>query len=84
MGKLISVNVWQKNSDQPYASASTNLINADDIRYATNASISLRKSVPSASSNISSVLFINFNENNQGTNSTWLVQEALSTIASGS
>jgi hypothetical protein len=84
MGKLISVSVWQKNSNPAYASASTNVIQEDFIKYATNATTSLKQSVPSASANINSVLYINFNEANEGTDSVWLVQDSLATIVSGS
>jgi len=84
LGKLISVSVWQKNSGPAYASASTNIINEDFIKFGQNASTSLKQTVPSASSNINSVLYINFLEANEGTDSVWYVQDSLATIVSGS
>ncbi len=84
MGKLISVSVWSKNSGPAYASASVQAVQEDRIKYATNASLGLKQSVPSASANINSVLYLNFQENNEGTDSVWLVSDALATIVSGS
>lgn len=84
MGKLISVSVWVKNSDAPYASASTNIIQADMIKYGQNVSTATKQLFPSASTNINTKLVINYNEANEGTDSVWYVQDSLSTIVSGS
>jgi hypothetical protein len=84
MGKLISLSVWSKNSGPAYASASTNAIQEDRIKYATNASLAVKQSVPSASANINSVVHINWNSSNEGEDSVWLVQDSLATIVSGS
>ena len=84
MGKLISVSVWQKNAGPAYASASTNIINEDFIKFGQNATTTIKQSAPTASANINSVLYINFLEGNEGTDSVWFVQDSLATIVSGS
>lgn len=84
MGKLISVNVWAKNSSGAYTSASPNAIQEDRIKFATNASLAQKQAFPSASSNINTIINANFLENNQGTDSIWYVSDALATLVSGS
>lgn len=83
MGKLISVTAYAKNST-PYVSASPNAIQEDWIKFATNASLQQKQSVPSASSSINTALNINFNDNNTGENSVWLIGETLSTLVTNS
>lgn len=83
MGKLISMTVYAKDSTS-YASASTQLYNEDTILFAENASLSIKKSVPSASGSINSVLTLNYLSNNEGERHTILIGDVLSTLVSGS
>lgn len=83
MAKLISLTVYAKDSTA-YTSASTQAYNSDAVLYAENASTNIKKSVPSASASINSVITLNYDTNNEGERHTLLVGDVLATIVSGS
>lgn len=83
MGKLISMSVFVV--DSTVNSPSTlNAVNEDAIKLARPATTRQKQSFPSASGGINTAVYLNFDDNNSGQNHTMLINEAVSTLISGS
>lgn len=79
MARLIQLTSYAKDSTV-YASASVQLIHADSIKMADNASLGQKKAFPSASNNINSVVYVNTGTNNEGQDHVYFVGETLATL----
>lgn len=84
MARLISVTAYAINSTSFNGAASPMLINADDIVKVTNATLSAKQSVPSASGSINSAIVYNAMYANQNETNSVLVGETLSTLVTAS
>lgn len=83
MARLVIVTAWSEDSTV-YPSASPMALNADLFKSVRNASLQLKQSIPSASGVINSQIQLNSQDNNEGTNHTYLVQETIATIVTAS
>lgn len=83
MARLVSLTVYAKDSTA-YPSASTQLIAADNIKFAENASAKVKSDFPSASAAINSVVQVNTMMNNQGEDHTLIVGETLGSLVTAS
>lgn len=83
MGKLIAMTAYVFDSTN-YASASPMSVQSDFIKFAGNASLKQKQSNPSASTSINTVVYANWESNNQGENHVILIGEAQSTLVTNS
>lgn len=83
MGKLIAVTSFVRGASIQSPSVA-GAIQADFIKLADPATTNQKHAYPAASQGINTALYITFPEDNQGQNTVWLVNEAVSSFISGS
>jgi|HubBroStandDraft_5_1064220.scaffolds.fasta_scaffold33794_4 hypothetical protein len=83
MARLVSVTAYAKDSTA-YSSASPLALNADNIKFVTNASTSLRQKFPAASGSINSVIMVNDESSNAGQDHEYIVAETISALVTAS
>lgn len=83
MGKLIQTTCYAKDST-PFASASPQAVQADNITFLSNATLAQKQTVPSASGSINTAIHLNYQDENAGQGHVWLIGETQTTLINAS